>query len=299
MRVSRIGLALAGLVAAGTSAVAEPTGDVYRIGPGDRVHVEVWREPDLSGEVRVGDDGTLQHVLAGAVPAAGRSCEQVAEELRGRLERDYLREARVVVRLRESTRHKAALLGAVARPGSHPVRPGMRLLDLLLAGGGPSPDAGDRATLLRFGEPKPGETLPQPGERAPREQLAIDLAALLREGRADQNPPVQAGDVLVVARRSEAGAAPALDEARVRVVGEVVRPGTYVLRQASTALDALLAAGGFSEWAAGNRARLVRGEGEARTEERIRLEDLVRGRDGVENVELRDGDLLVVPESFF
>ena len=60
-----------------------------------------------------------------------------------------------------------------------------------------------------------------------------------------------------------------------------------------------LAAGGLSEYAAGNRARLVRGEGAAREETRIRLGDVLQGRTDAANIELRDGDIIVVPESFF
>jgi hypothetical protein len=55
----------------------------------------------------------------------------------------------------------------------------------------------------------------------------------------------------------------------------------------------------FSEESAGNRARLVRGDGAARVETRIRLGDVLKGREGAENIELRDGDMIVVPESFF
>ena len=45
--------------------------------------------------------------------------------------------------------------------------------------------------------------------------------------------------------------------------------------------------------------RLVRGEGEARSVQRLRLGDLVDGREGADDIALRDGDMLVVPESFF
>ena len=86
---------------------------------------------------------------------------------------------------------------------------------------------------------------------------------------------------------------------RVRVVGEVVRSGTYSLSQAPTILDAVLLAGGLTEYAAGNRARIVRGSGERRTETRVRLGDLLSGSGNAENLELKDGDLLVVPQSFF
>jgi polysaccharide export outer membrane protein len=106
------------------------------------------------------------------------------------------------------------------------------------------------------------------------------------------------GDLLVIGAKERAVSAPP-PVGRVRVVGEVERPGSYPLADAATVLDALLAAGGLSEYAAGNRARLVRGKGAARVETRIRLGDVLEGRGESENIELRDGDMIVVPESFF
>ena len=63
--------------------------------------------------------------------------------------------------------------------------------------------------------------------------------------------------------------------------------------------DAVLLAGGLTEYAAGNRARIVRGSGERRTETRVRLGDLMSGSADAQNVELKDGDLVVIPQSFF
>jgi len=268
--------------------------DDYRIGPGDVVEIEVWREADLSGEHEVAEDGNLRHELLGEFPAGGLTCDALADALKKRLERDFLREARVTVKLVRSERSRAWVLGAVARPGQYPVGDDSRLLDLLFDAGGLGLDAGQAATLYRMGEPGPGESLVSPEDREPLEELAVDLEALLG-GDLTANRGVQPGDVVVVLA-SEAQARPTR---RIRVVGEVERPGTYELAEAPTALDAVLAAGGFTEYASTNRVRLVRGDGDEKHIERLRLGDVVQGRDGARNVALESGDLLVVPESFF
>jgi polysaccharide export outer membrane protein len=266
-------IALAASSAAGADAVE------YRIGPGDVVDVQVWREPDLSGSHRVDESGRIRHVLAGEFEAAGLSCSELADALAARLERDYLREARVVVTLTSSAGRAAAILGAVERPGNYPVTERTRLLDLVFEAGGLAGDATGSAQLFRAGAP-----------------IDVDLNALLA-GEMAGNERVAAGDVIVVA--GSGATAGGGGSARVRVVGEVARPGSYELSQAPTALDAVLAAGGFTDYAAGNRARLVReAEGE-RLEEKLRLDDIVRGREGALNVALQDGDLIVVPESLF
>lgn len=294
-RTFALGLLLcAAFVASARGAEASP----YRVGPGDVLHVEVWNEPDLSGDLRVDDSGAIHPALVGTLPAADRTCKEIAAQLAKILGREYLREARVVVTLRSSARRRAAVLGAVVHPGTQQLHPGMHLLDLLLAAGGPSPDADSRATLLRFGEPGPGEPAEALGSRAPRKRLRIDLGALLSKGDPAQNPAVEPGDVLVVARRAE-DAEPGGLVGSVRVVGEVKHPGRYPLSKAPTALDAVLAAGGFTDFAAGNRARLVRHDAGKREVKSLPLDDIVKGRPGAHNVTLHDGDLLVVPESYF
>jgi polysaccharide export outer membrane protein len=262
------------------------------------IEVQVWREPDLCGSYRIGPDGFLRHVLAGAVPASGIDIEELTTRLRETLERDYLREARVSISLVESARRRASVVGAITNPGGYPLREGMRVLELIFAAGGVSELAGSRGTLLRGGSPGSGEVSTGEARQAVREEIPIDLVALLSGSDLSGNPILAPGDVLVISpEEPTVSAGPR--KGRVRVVGEVERPGSYLLSEASTLLDALLAAGGLSEYAAGNRARLVRGQGAAREETRIRLGDVLKGRGDTENIELRDGDIIVVPESFF
>lgn len=86
---------------------------------------------------------------------------------------------------------------------------------------------------------------------------------------------------------------------QVKVVGQVRAPQSLAYRDGLNVLDAILAVGGVTEFAAPNRARIVRTEGGAKQEIRVRLGDLVGRGDLDENVPLRPGDVLVVPESFF
>jgi len=87
---------------------------------------------------------------------------------------------------------------------------------------------------------------------------------------------------------------------KVTVIGKVTKPGPVPYREGMTVLDALLAAGGLAEFAAGNRTKLVRKDENGKTlEKRIRAGDLVQDGKLKENVDLRPGDLLIVPESYF
>lgn len=84
---------------------------------------------------------------------------------------------------------------------------------------------------------------------------------------------------------------------QVKVVGQVTRPAPLPYRDGMTVLDAVLAVGGLTEFAAGNRAKIVRTEGGKQTEIKVRLEDLMNEGDMSQNRQVRPGDVIVVPES--
>jgi polysaccharide biosynthesis/export protein len=85
----------------------------------------------------------------------------------------------------------------------------------------------------------------------------------------------------------------------VRVVGQVLHPAELPYREGMRVLDAILAVGGLTQFASGNRSRIVRMEHGQETIIRVKLDNLVNGGDVRENVPLKPGDLLVVPQSLF
>jgi polysaccharide export outer membrane protein len=86
---------------------------------------------------------------------------------------------------------------------------------------------------------------------------------------------------------------------QVKIIGQVLKPQALAYRQGLTVLDAVLAVGGLSQFAAGNRAKIVRATKGKPQEIRVKLADLVNGGDMRQNVELQPGDVLVVPQSMF
>ncbi len=86
---------------------------------------------------------------------------------------------------------------------------------------------------------------------------------------------------------------------QVKIIGQVTTPQAIAYREGMTVLDAVLAVGGLAEFAAGNRAKIVRNEDGKSKEIRVKLEDLVNKGDMKQNLPMRPGDVLVVPESIF
>lgn len=86
---------------------------------------------------------------------------------------------------------------------------------------------------------------------------------------------------------------------QVRVVGEAAQPQAIPYRKNMTALDVMIAVGGLTQFAAGNRTTLVRTTGDAQEEYRIRLNDLIKDGDINANVPVQPGDILIIPEAWF
>jgi len=86
---------------------------------------------------------------------------------------------------------------------------------------------------------------------------------------------------------------------QVKIIGQVTNPQAVAYREGMTVLDAVLAVGGLAEFAAGNRAKIVRTQDGKTTEIKVKLDALVNKGDMKQNVALRPGDVLVVPESIF
>ncbi len=85
---------------------------------------------------------------------------------------------------------------------------------------------------------------------------------------------------------------------QVRVVGEAAKPQFLPYKQKMTLLDVMIAVGGLTDFAAGNSATILR-TSDSNKQYSVRLKDLIKGGDISANVEMRPGDILIIPQSFF
>lgn len=86
---------------------------------------------------------------------------------------------------------------------------------------------------------------------------------------------------------------------QIKVVGQLRTPQAVNYRDGITALDVVIAAGGLTDFAAGNRAKIVREQNGKHTEIKIKIKDMVERGDLRTNVPMLPGDILIVPESRF
>lgn len=281
MRRIAIGLALlacAGFFSVTPAGGQENPGTAYRIGPRDVVSIQVFEEPDLSGELRVNEDGTIRVPLVGTVPAEGLTEGQLAARLKATLEESLLQRASVSVEVVEFLSRPVSVLGAVGKPGTLDSAGRLTLIEALRQAGGVSESHGQSVQILR---------------RAPNgltDQVTISVEGLLDRADPDLNIPIFANDLITV---------PAAKEVTVYLLGEVSSPGAITFRRTEriTLLAALARAGGLSERAS-NKIRIQRREGnEATRDFVVRYKRLVTGEEP--DPELRHGDVIIIKESFF
>jgi polysaccharide export outer membrane protein len=129
------------------------------------------------------------------------------------------------------------------------------------------------------------EDLPASGKTAT--QLARDIEKVL--ARYIQSPVVT---VIVTSFVGTYGQ-------QVRVIGEAAKPQALSYRQYMTLMDVMIAVGGITDFADGNKASILRTSGGKTQQFRVRLTDLVKGGDLSANVTMRPGDVLIIPQSFF
>lgn len=85
---------------------------------------------------------------------------------------------------------------------------------------------------------------------------------------------------------------------QIRVIGEAAKPQVLPYRQQMTLLDVMIAVGGITDFADGNRASILR-TSEGNKQYSVRLKDLIRRGDVSANVDMKPGDVLIIPQSWF
>jgi polysaccharide export outer membrane protein len=118
-------------------------------------------------------------------------------------------------------------------------------------------------------------------------ELARNLEQRL--SRFVKNPKVTVSVTNFVGRYTE----------QVRVVGQAAQPQSLPYRDGMTLLDVIISVGGLTEFAAGNKATIVRKVSGKTHQFRVRLDDLIRDGDISANTRMMPGDVLIIPETWF
>lgn len=122
-------------VATGTPDPAKPPEEFYVIGAGDVLNVNIWKEPTLSGTVKVRPDGFVTLPLVNEIQVVGMTSAQVRKVLEDRY-KEFVVDPFVTIRLEAIASSEVFLVGQVARPGAFPLNGNETLLQILTRAGG-------------------------------------------------------------------------------------------------------------------------------------------------------------------
>ena len=243
------------------------------IGPGDFLDISEYHTPEFRSAVRVSAAGIITLPMIGEVNVSGMDEQAAARAIEAALlARGMLLHPLVSVLVTAYAGQDVSVLGEVTRPGVYPYTYHHRLLDLISAASGLSPNAGRLVNVFHQGDPKTAHP------------VVLDPSGT--DTTTDHNPELSPGDTVQVSRAG-----------LVYVVGDVIRPGGFAVDpvQGLTVVQALSLAWGPTQNAAAGRAVLIREQKGGRTMIALNLKRMLRGKDPDQPVE--DRDILYVPDS--
>ena len=271
----------------GTAQVAD-----YHLGSRDVLQLTVFAGGEMQHEVSltVSPTGMINVPLIGNVKAAGLTLHELETAVYEPLAKDYFVNPQISITIKEHHSLHYNISGAVKSPGLYEMTSRATLLELIAKSGGVTAARGNVAYIMRdLDNPEPEEST---GEISASEPIKVDLQVLLDQGDMSRNIMLQTGDVVYIPLESSLDVA----ESKIYVEGEVTRPGVYTYQPGLKALKACVLAGGFTKFAAANRARIIRKKGDEQEIIKINLEDVKKGSIG--DLELMPGDLIHIPQTW-
>ncbi|MEA2690709.1 MAG: polysaccharide biosynthesis/export protein VpsN [Acidobacteriota bacterium] len=251
----------------------------YRIGPRDLVEVRVFEVPDLNVQRRVSEGGAINLPLIGDVAIAGQTEAEVSQSLKTLLESKYVQRASVDFKVLEFRSRPISVIGAVKQPGNLGFSGHWTVLEAITASGGLAENHGNVLYVLRR------------SDSGLADQIAIDLDDLLVRADPRVNVPLFANDLINI---------PTAVEVTIYCLGEVARPGalTFKSTERITLLAAISRAGGLTDRSS-KRILIKRAATATAPASEIEADykRILAGK--APDVELRQGDVIVVKESFF
>jgi polysaccharide export outer membrane protein len=250
----------------------------YRIGPKDLVGIEVFEIPELTVELRVSEDGTVDLPLIGDVDVQGLTENELAVKLKTLLELRYVQRASVRVEVKEFRSRPISVIGAVKQPGPLAFTGRWTLLQALTAAGGLAERHGNTIYVLRS------------APNGLSDQIAIEVEDLMLHADPGVNIPIFANDMINV---------PAPVPITVFCLGEVMRPGAlhFLSTERVTVLAAIARAGGLSERASSKILIKRRDSSGRETQIETNYKRIVAQKEP--DLELDPNDVIVVKASFF
>ncbi len=261
----------------------KPSPELFTLGPGDRLEVELLSDLGSRATTTVGPDGKLYFNLLSGVDVWGLTLTQTKELLEKEFSKFIKEKPNISLTLREVASQRVWLLGRFQSPGVYSMTNATTLLDAVLRAGGPATIIGEKelveannsdelADLRRSFVIRKGKMLP------------VDFNRLLKQGDLSQNIYLQADDFIYL---------PAATSREVYVLGAVSIPRAVPYAEDLTLAGAIAHAGGKIQYAYLSHVAIVRG---SLTEPKIAIvdyQDIITGKE--KDILLEPRDIVYVP----
>jgi polysaccharide export outer membrane protein len=170
--------------AARAAGASDGTASGYAVGPLDVLEISVFKVPELSKSVQVADTGTINMPLLGEVRAAGKTAQEIEQDLTRQLGAKYLKSPQVTVFVKEHNSQTVTIEGAVMKPGVYPIQGKLSLVRLVATAGGLNNDLYEKnVTIFRTID-------------GARSSNVVNIDEI-RAGK-DPDPALHEGDVVVI-----------------------------------------------------------------------------------------------------
>lgn len=255
----------------------------YRVGSGDVLAISVYDEPDLTRKVLVSASGLISFPFIGSVEVSGLTTAEITKRLENALSPRFLLYPQIFVEVDKFDSKKVFIVGAVDQPGTFTLRGETTLLEILSQ----IKNLSHSSTMMIFRR-APGLSAHGDSSDSTMRALRVDLDRLLRQGDMSLNMVLQPDDVLYLPKPDA-----------VFVFGKVRKEGPVPVPDGGMSLvEAINQAGGFAEFAAPGRTRVLRMVNGQERVIRVNMNALIRGDLG-QDIKLQANDVVIVPETIF
>ena len=265
----------------------------YRIGPRDVLTLTIYAggKKQQESPLTVSFQGLINVPYIGNIKAAGLTIPQLEKLIKEPLAADFFVNPSINIVITGYHSLHYYISGSIGSPGLYEMKSEATLLELIAKAGGVSGQHGSVAYILH---PSTNHVSPEKENHSlfsDKNPVKINIKKLL-DGDMSQNIVLLSGDMVYIPPQTSLDMA----ESKIYLEGEVKSPGVYDYQEGLTALNACIMAGGFSKFAAPNRARIIRQNGEKQIIIKINLNDVQKGK--IPDTEIKAGDRIHIPETW-
>ncbi len=284
----------------------------YLIGPGDILEINLLDDPEISGEYRVLNDGTVPFPLIGNVYLNNLSIQQANHLIQEKYSNELLR-PQLYLTVKEPRPIKISVIGEIVRPGIYSLTPNETsnlegfpeitnnglptIVDAIQKAGGITQNSNLNEVYIKRR---------LPGYEKKYKSTKIDLYSLIFKGDLEQNIYLFDGDVISLSKApiastkvmniAEANLSPQL--INVTIIGQVNSPGNIQLKANTPLTQAIYSAGGPTEWKANKgNVKLIRVNRNGTVSKRKFRINLKQNISDEKNPPLKDRDIVYVTSS--